>query len=209
MFPSLISKCLCSSANLAISYKTRKNIFFNKTLTSYFYLKQSKTPNNSICRRPSYQLSKLDYRRVYYNQVRLNLLVSCNAAIKSKSFLELIIFYSEARTFIIPILTWNQVFLGNFFSPFLQVLILVGSRALFRLFLFYQCRFCCAHCILCVLRRPAEMDCSKTSRYLIPRLSFKLPFQKKAKKTLITIRTKQQEMITVTKWHFRSMRLHF
>ena len=128
MFPSLISKCLCSSANLAISYKTRKNIFFNKTLTSYFYLKQSKTPNNSICRRPSYQLSKLDYRRVYYNQVRLNLLVSCNAAIKSKSFLELIIFYSEARTFIIPILTWNQVFLGNFFSPFLQVLILVGGN---------------------------------------------------------------------------------
>ena len=137
MFPSLISKCLCSSANLAISYKTRKNIFFNKTLTSYFYLKQSKTPNNSICRRPSYQLSKLDYRRVYYNQVRLNLLVSCNAAIKSKSFLELIIFYSEARTFIIPILTCNQVFLGNFFSPFLQVLILVGSRALFRLFLYF------------------------------------------------------------------------
>ena len=126
MFPSSISKCLCSSANLAISYKTRKNIFFNKTLTSYFYLKQSKTPNNSICRRPSYQLSKLDYRRVYYHQVRLNLLVSCNAAIKSKSFLELIIFYSEAQTFIIPILTCNQVFLGNFFS--LQVLILVGSK---------------------------------------------------------------------------------
>ena len=42
MFPSLISKCLCSSANLAIKYNTRKNTFFNKTLTGYFYQSQSR-----------------------------------------------------------------------------------------------------------------------------------------------------------------------
>ena len=49
IFPG--KQCLCFSANLAIKYNPTKNIFFNKTLTSYFYLSQSRA------KRPIIQLT--------------------------------------------------------------------------------------------------------------------------------------------------------